>query len=338
MIQTIYKEFIFEGGQPFESCHASTLALLPDGSFLAAWFGGSKEGAGDVAIWSSRREKGRWMLPVKIADEEGIPLWNPVLLNGGSGKVLLFYKVGHKISEWYTKLKISGDNGKTWSEPGELVPGDRGGRGPVRNKVIVLSDGAWLAPASTEEGGWKAFADISTDGGKTWRKSNDICIPGLNYSDIQKVNSDIPVSEQSFVGRGVIQPTLWESEPGRVHMLMRSSEGSIYRSDSEDGGRSWTEAYATTLPNNNSGIDVAKLENGVLALVYNPVGISWGPRTPIVLSTSGDNGRTWKQELVLEDEPGEFSYPAVISDGKDIFVAYTWKRERIAFWKLSMEG
>ena len=40
---------------------------------------------------------------------------------------------------------VSEDGGYTWSDR-ELVEGDRcGGRGPVKNKLIVLSNG-WWAP------------------------------------------------------------------------------------------------------------------------------------------------------------------------------------------------
>jgi predicted neuraminidase len=320
----------------FDCCHASTLAVLPNRDLLVAWFGGTKEGADDVAIWTSRREHGIWSAPVKTSAEEGVPHWNPVLLTKPDGKIMLFYKVGRKISKWYTKLKISEDNGLTWSDPAELVPGDRGGRGPVRNKVILLSNGTWLAPASTEKTMWKAFVDISKDNGITWSKSNDITIKSLNYTQIDSVKSNIPVSLQSFEGRGVIQPTLWESEKGKVHMLMRSSEGRIYRSDSSDYGENWSDAYSTVLPNNNSGIDLVCLDNGILVLAFNPVGVNWGPRTPIVLRTSLNNGKTWGEELVMENDEGEYSYPCVNTDGKHIYVTYTWKRKRIAFLKLSV--
>lgn len=115
------------------------------------------------------------------------------------GELVLFYKVGQLLKEWSTQVIVSKDNGYTWSLPVELVKGDRGGRGPVRNKPIVLSDGTWLAPASTEDGIWKAFVDISTDQGATWIRSVDIWIQELDYSSIEAVTgSDIPVSEQSF--------------------------------------------------------------------------------------------------------------------------------------------
>lgn len=254
-----------------------------------------------------------------------------------NGELILFYKVGRLLKDWYTLFKVSQDQGRTWSEPVELVAGDRGGRGPVRNKLIVLADGTWLAPGSTEDGIWQAFVDRSEDQGGHWTKSGGIRIPDIDYSSIQAVtDSDIPVSEQSFAGRGVIQPALWESEPGKVHMLLRSTEGFIYRSDSADGGRTWCDAYPTSLPNNNSGIDLVKLDNGMLVLVCNPVGVNWGPRTPLVFMVSKDNGRSWSCEFILEDEEGEFSYPAMIAQGNHLYLTYTWKRESIAFRKISV--
>jgi predicted neuraminidase len=50
-------------------------------------------------------------------------------------------------------------------------------------------------------------------------------------------------------------------------MLLRSACGRIYCSGSENGGRTWCEIYRTSLPNNNSRIDAAKLDDGTIALV-----------------------------------------------------------------------
>ena len=314
------REYIFADDKPFQSCHASTLVTLPDGRIMAAWFAGSAEGRPDVDIWFSVRERDGWSPPSIAAQEAGLPHWNPVLFRDGE-TVLLFYKVGHAIPEWQTRIVRSADGGNSWSEPAELVPGDRGGRGPVKNKPIVLEDGTWVAPASVEGEVWDAFADLSTDRGLSWMRS------GI-----------VPIDHSVLQGKGIIQPTLWTSEPGQVHMLLRSTEGYIFRSDSRDGGRTWSPAYSTGLPNNNSGIDLVKMEDGTLVLVHNPVRGNWAARTPLVASVSRDNGVSWEQAVVLEEGEGEFSYPAVIAEGNRCRITYTWKRERIAYCELVVDA
>lgn len=319
---------------PTAMCHAST--VLPIGeTVLAAWFGGSREGESDTAIWYAARRDGVWSRPASIAHIQEAH-WNPVLRESG-GNIYLYYKVGGKIADWRTMECVSADGGRTWSLLRELVAGDvSGGRGPVRNKIIRLSSGRLLAPGSTERGVWTAFADRSDDGGITWTKSPPIAVPGLVSGGRTVTGSDIAVSEQSFYGRGVIQPTLWESTPGSVHMLLRSTEGSIFRSDSVDGGETWTDPTPTALANNNSGIDLDRLEDGRLVLACNPVADNWGARSPMRLLVSEDNGESWETMLDLDSGRGEFAYPAVVARGKTIFVTYTWKREKIAFWEIYM--
>ncbi len=83
---------------------------------------------------------------------------------------------------------------------------------------------------------------------------------------------------------------------------------------------------ATTLPNPNSGIAAVTLTDGRHLLVYNhtPKG-----RSPLNVAVSRD-GKDWQAALVLEDQPGEYSYPAVIqtSDGL-VHITYTWQRRRV---------
>ena len=68
------------------------------------------------------------------------------------------------------------------------------------------------------------------------------------------------------------------------------------------------------------------LKDGRQLIVYNhtPKG-----RSPLNVAVSRD-GKAWEAALVLESEPGEYSYPAVIqaADGR-IHITYTWKRQRV---------
>lgn len=329
----------------FNNCHASTVVVLPDGEKLVAFFGGEREGAGDVAIWLVRGNDNGFAAPERRFAEDGLAHWNPVLLNDGN-TVWIFYKVGPTVHTWTTRWSVSHDGGRSWSDPVELVAGDKTPRGPVKNKLLVMSNGSWLAPASIEtETVWDAFADLSDDKGASW---NRVDIPFAHRLPDEKPEEGgvwSGLAENAlwetdpakvFAWDGVIQPSAWESAPGKVHMMMRSTRGFIYRSDSDDFGKSWSQACPTSVVNNNSGIDVAAT-GGTLALVYNPNGGNWGRRSPLSLALSHDNGASFNRKLDLETEEGEFSYPAIIAQGKELHVVYTHNRKSIVYCHLVLE-
>ncbi len=311
--------------------HASTLLELKDGGFLAAWFQGSKESAPDVCIVGSRRIGGVWEKPRVLADIPDVPQWNPVLRRGDDGRIVLYFKVSSTIQDWNTYIVESHDEGATWDSPRELVPGDEsGGRGPVKNKCLKLSDGTWLAPASVERGAWEAFIDVSTDDGRTWTRRPFFVKPDVNTGD--KLGDGVLC---------VIQPSLWQSGPSDVSCLMRSNNKALYRSDSHDGGKTWSPLYDSGVPNNNSGIDLVRRRDGRLVLICNPIARNWGGRNQLDAWVSEDDGKTWKADLTLAFDPEpkqpdgrgtEFSYPAIIemNDGR-LAVTHTWNRRQIKF-------
>jgi predicted neuraminidase len=323
LIKNYKKEFVFDfDTAPTPSCHASTVLPLDDGTVLAAWFGGTAEGKDDVVIWVSRRTENGWEKPIQVSDSDNIPHWNPVLHLRQDGSICLYFKVGKKVAVWQTYYSISTDNGKTWTKQQVLVPGEKiDGRGPVKNKCLRLSNGTLLGPASTEQKRmWRCFIDISEDDGRTWTMSPFIVRPRTTFGVV-----------------GMIQPTLWEGPEGHVHALMRTDKGKIYRSDSTNYGRTWCKAYPTSLPNNNSGIDLVKVPDGRIFLLYNNVADNWGKRNPLTLAVSTDNGDTWENIMDLEtDDPGEFSYPAITYKDGSLHMTYTHNRERIAYWKMDI--
>lgn len=316
-------DFVFGDERPFPQCHASTVVQAASGEVVSAFFAGTKEKDPDVGIWWSVFENGAWRPVARIAKVNDTAHWNPVLFRDEKDALHLFFKVGPEIPYWQTYWMSSADNGKTWSGPVELVPNDKGGRGPVRNQPIVLANGDWLAPASTEIGRWESFADHSADGGKTWNRT-----------------PDFPVDIEALKGKGAIQPAFWESKPGHVHALLRTHAGKVWRTDSEDSGWQWSPVYETPLPNNNSGIDIAQLDDGRILLVYNPVGENWGPRTPLDLAVSSDNGETWRAIAHLEDDPdqeSEYSYPCITRTEEGVAISYTWNRKRVRCWQIPLD-
>jgi len=297
-------EFVFDKA-PFEQCHASTIVQTKKG-LVAAWFGGKHESNPDVGIWLSRKKGKKWSEPIEVAngvqhDKKRYPCWNPALFQPKKGPLLLFYKVGPSPSSWWGMLMTSKNYGKSWSLPRRL-PEDI--LGPVKNKPIQLSDGVLLCGSSTEHKGWRVHFERTADLGKTWE-----FIPPIH--DGKKF--------------GAIQPTLLRYSDRRIQALCRSEQNRITESWSSDGGKTWSKMVATSLPNPNAGIDAVTLRDGRQLLVYNHS----GGRSPLNVAISRD-GKNWKAALVLEDQPGEYSYPAVIqtSDGK-VHTVYTWKRRKV---------
>ena len=324
MIENTQKEYIFPPDTVMISCHASTVLPRKDGYVVAAWFGGTAEKNSDVEIYVSvRSPEGVWCAPFIVSENDDVAHWNPVLLERLNGDILLFYKRGAEISEWRTHITVSADGGYHWSPPKDLIPGDvSGGRGPVKNKCLRSSSGILIAPASTEKDDiWLPFMDRSADDGITWTKTPLFARP-------------------KYLGAGVrlIQPTLWEDKDRVLHCFLRSDKGRLYRSDSLDDGVTWNKPYRTRIPNNNSGVDCCSDMLGRIWLVYNPIGVNWGSRTPLILSVSENNGSHFSPVLTLEEGAGEFSYPSVVCTGNSLHITYTYNRKQIAYYKIQLEA
>jgi len=233
-----------------------------------------------------------------------------VLFQPRRGPMMLFYKVGPSPEEWWGMLRTSTDGGRTWSEERRLPDGILG---PIKNKPVQLADGTIVAGSSTESHAepskWQVHFEWSTDGGKNW-------------------SATAPVDDGTTIG--AIQPSiLFREKIGGEKLLAvgRTEQGKVFSTSSSDGGNTWSAlSLIDDLPNPNAGIDAVSLADGRQLIVYNPVTRG---RTPLAVAVSRD-GRAWTKVLTLEDQPGEYSYPAVIqtSDGL-VHITYTWKRERV---------
>ena len=170
-------EFLYEKAA-FPECHGATIVEMKNGDLVASFFGGTKERNPDCCIWVCRKPKGakEWSAPKLAADGvfslkdpqailAGIdstctPIkdakgklvarrkacWNPVLFQVPGGDLILFYKIGLKVSDWTGWLVRSRDGGKTWSKR-EPLP--KGFLGPIKNKPEYI-DGRIICPSSTE--------------------------------------------------------------------------------------------------------------------------------------------------------------------------------------------
>lgn len=323
------RSFIFKN-PPFPQCHGSTIAQMVDGCFSVAWFAGTREMHTDTSIWWCRQDGGEWSKPKIIAKVANMAHWNPVLYPNDDGAIL-YFKVGRFPDSWDTwKVRID-LQGNCTNKPRKLKSFElecgKMTMGPVRGKIVRTSSGSLLAPSSIEkilarrlvgfrmksDVAWESVIHRSRDNGKTWKT----CY--------------IPYHRPEGSFGGIIQPSVWESAPGKCSALMRSTKGYLYRSDSTDDGKTWSVAVQTDMPNPNSAVDIAT-SGDLLALVYNPVSGDWAKRTPISVAFSNLEGKTFHCRTDIESGVYDsYAYPAIIAVKDGFAMTYTWNRENIAF-------
>jgi predicted neuraminidase len=333
-------EFIFEpGSTSFPESHASSIVALKNGELMAAWFGGTKERAPDVAIWGSRRVNGKWTAPVELEREKGIPSWNPVLFHTRDGRLWLYYKVGPSPGEWAAGRMYSDDEGKTWSTDERLPAGLLG---PIRAKPLVLDDGTIVSGSSIEaHETWAAWVERSTDNGKTWAKIGPITV-SRDADAAESPAVDPPKDAPGWAADkgprkyvGIIQPSIISlgGKHLRLYARSRTLASKVAVADSMDNGATWTQARFIDVPQNNSGLDVVALKDGRIVMIFNNTTVG---RTPLNLAVSTD-GEHFRVFATLEDAVGQYSYPALIQgpDGS-LEMTYTWQRKTIKYAHLPL--
>ncbi|MFO0910458.1 MAG: sialidase family protein [Isosphaeraceae bacterium] len=303
--------------------HPACLEEFDNGDLYLVYYGGQGEYATDTAVFGSRKKKGEtaWSTPRVIAHDPLRSVGNGVVWQAPDGVVWLFYVVrdGATWSTSRIQLKLSRDRGETWSDASVLSnePGMM-----VRNRPIVLSDGHYLLPAYHETGhDTEAVGPDSTS---------------VFFRFDPKAKT--PVWEKSGPirsARGNIQPAPIELAPGKLVAFCRrggdynrATRGFIVRSESSDGGRTWSQGVDSPYPNPNAAVDLLRLRNGHVLLVFNDC---FHGRTPLTLAVSTDGAATFDRKRNLVATPGQdYGYPIAFQsrDGR-IHVVYTSDRRSV---------
>lgn len=303
--------------------HAATLVEIKPNEIMAAWFGGSYEGAKDVGIYLSTYKAKTWSVPQNlikplIRQGDTLACWNPVLFKSKSATLYLFYKVGKNPREWFGAMISSKDDGVTWSEAKYLPNGILG---PIRNKPVEIISGTILCGSSTEsveKNEWRSHVETYTEATGEWAKNE---IPNHKNFDI-------------------IQPTFLVHSDKIVQMLFRSKHNTLITSWSVDSGKNWKDTDSINVVNSNSGIDALALSKNSFLLVNNPLkqGKDWFNGRNVLDVEHSKDGIHWQKLFDLENQAeGEFSYPAIIqTSDKKIHVLYTYNRKYIKHVEFEM--
>ena len=295
--------------------HPASITELANGDLYLAYYGGSGEYTEDTAVYGMRLPKGekQWSRPVEIANTPFRTDGNSVVWQAPDGVVWLFYltRYGETWSDSRIKFKISGDGAKTWTDS-DMLGFEKGLM--VRAAPIVLANGDYLLPIYHETGNDREIVGADTTSlflrrnAKTgeWTESNRVTsrIGNLQPSAVQ-ITDDYLVAYSRRGGGYDGQKDGW-----------------LVRSESRDGGRTWSKGTDSSFPNPNSATDFIKLKNGHLLLVYND---SQADRMPLTVAVSTDDDRSYPHRRNIVNKPGDTAaYPFAIQtkDGK-IHVIYT---------------
>lgn len=298
--------------------HPASIAELDNGDLFIAYYCGEGEYAVETAVWGIRLKKGadEWSEPVIIADTPWRSEGNPVVWQAPDGLVWLFYvnRFGDTWSTSRVKAKVSEDNGYTWSDS-FLLTMDEGTM--VQGAPVVLDNGDYMLPIYDETG--HDTENVGADSNCYFLRYNPAT---ETWTETGRINAD----------NGCLQANLAQVDGDYLVAYTRrgggyepTDDGYMLRSESRDGGQTWTRAVQSSFKNPNAAIAFMRLKSGNLMLVYND---SMNERTPLTVSISTDGDKTWPHKRDIMTGDNTFAYPYAVqgSDGRIHLVFTTESR------------
>ena len=308
--------------------HCSGVVAFPDGEVLVVFYWALQEANRKQAIFSKRKSIGKeWSESIKIQDDKHRMIGNPAIWIAPEEDKKLFLFYVRSWGGWAVcnpRFKTSTDKGNTWSRSKSLYWFVSRG---IKNPPIKTLKGWYILPAYVEFRDYFSVFYISKDKGKTWRDTG----ARVKIPDDKVPKELIPDSRW---GRLVLQPTVIERKDGSLIALMRAKRplGIMYKTESFDGGITWTDATPYILPNPGGGFHWMRLNSGKLAIIYNHAPVlpdHLYERNPLSIALSEDDGKTWSYRRNIMEAHGDMvhqrigGYPT-LTQGENDKIHATW--------------
>ncbi len=353
----MWSAFVNKPTKQLPSSHSSTLCELKNGDLFAVWFSGSVEGGSDTVIVGSRFSWNTktWSEAQVIVDVPDHASGNPRVFAAPSGELWLLFAINYGVwchggSRLF--LKRSYDEGNIWSDMSIFWDqwGVLGKNKPLHLKSVPST---WLIPVEWEDDYTCAFIR-SEDYGRSWsltaeigKKSNIrvdqpsiVELPGTGnvLGFMRSWEGYIYKTESTDAGSTWSEPTpteLLNNNSGIDMIRLRSGMLLLVHNPTAlgaDGQHIVDQELKANPKLQISPSEFTKDKNHYRTTIpeISELYPTWGPRTPLRLSFSTDNGGSWDTLRDLEALDGEFSYPAIIETSRgDVCITYTYNRAYI---------
>ena len=297
----------------------TTHVHLPTGGYLVAWVAPrSKSEASRPAVWASRRdaieelgddsshsETSKWSDPFVLARAPGTPgsHRSPALFFVNN-MLRLHFSVRGGVGEVTAFETSSGDYGKTWSEVAEIKD-----RLTARTSTVPASCAVGgTLPRKHSIDGDDTHGELSCLGEVTVDSEMRNIIPVLVMREVKKEDPSEKFSVSGFakapVGLTTTSASLFRnpfvSKSGKhsASVVFVTGDGCLYRSDSVDGGVSWSKAERLDFDNLNlravprGGVSTAAV--GRKSVVMTSVFFDTKTKSTLVRVRISDNGgKSW---------------------------------------------
>ena len=242
------------------------------------------------------------------------------LMRMENGDIGMFF-LCKKADDCLYCLCRSSDEGQSWSDPVLCSP-DNGYFVVNNDRVLRCSNGTLLIPAALHGIEHVTGADgspkLKIGSGTLWFFASED--DGCTWKTVAE-NIQLPHSRG--LTTGVQEPGAVQLSDGTVWCYIRNDSGRQYECFSSDFGKTWTTPLPSWFSSPISPLSVKRLSDGRLLAVWNPIpiyngrpirieGVNTGARTPLVYAFSNDDGETFSNPVVLEDDPRSgFCYTAI---------------------------
>jgi hypothetical protein len=247
---------------------------------------------------------------ITIVKQEGIMnVMSVSLLRLQNGEIALFYLKINSESDCIPMIRISTDETLSWSDPQPCITGRNGYFVLNNDRVIQLQNRRLIFAVafhrSIRDNVGCLLSFYSDDNGRNWKSGQEVS------------NPDSVITQE---------PGLIELKDGNILMYIRTDKGVQYVSYSKDKGETWSSIVPSNIKSPLSPAAIARIPSTRdLLLAWNNNGINQ-KRTPLCIAISKDEGITWENIKIIEDDPeGSFCYTAIHFNDRNVLLGY-WNR------------